>query len=191
MEGALWNTYGQNQMQNRTQAPVSVMWIKGSGTWGTIRICFESISTSSKRIAAKSCESLTSTSATAIIPTHLSSVTLSKGCRNAGTYDTSSAHERCRSIFFTNWHSSLSTAPDAAVPRCTNTCRRSLISWSSNLDKSAKRNSKAFLCKNRESQVASDLWILCFFVFILWISGKRQQSSVLFAAESYVDITII
>ena len=46
MEGALWNTYGQNQMQNRTQAPVSGMWIKGSGTWGTIRICFESISTS-------------------------------------------------------------------------------------------------------------------------------------------------
>ena len=53
-----------------------------------------------------------------------------------------------------------------------NTCRRSLISWSSILDKSAKRNSKAFLCKNRESQVTSDLWILCFFVFVLFLSGK-------------------
>ena len=43
--------------------------------------------------------------------------------------------------------------------------------------------------QNRESQVTSDLWILCFFVFVLWISGK--PAAVLFAAEPYVDITVI
>ena len=29
--------------------------------------------------------------------------------------------------------------------------------------------------QNRESQVTSDLWILCFFVFILFLSGKPAK----------------
>lgn len=68
-----------------------------------------------KANSARSCGSLTSTSATAIIPS--ASIPLSlyqRAVGNAGTYDASSAHER-RGVFFHELAQQLEHAPDALI----------------------------------------------------------------------------